>query len=44
MCRNEIVGYRTTKIGVTAKELWYSEDLRDEVIKTRSCFDFIKIL
>jgi hypothetical protein len=33
MCRYEITGLRTTKIGVTPKELWYLEGLRDEVIK-----------
>jgi hypothetical protein len=27
MHRNEIVGSRTTKSGVTFKELWFSEDL-----------------
>jgi hypothetical protein len=29
MCHYEVVGSRTTKIGVTVKELWSMEDLRD---------------
>jgi hypothetical protein len=27
MCRNEIVGSRTTKFGVTVSKIWFSEDL-----------------
>jgi hypothetical protein len=27
MCRNEIVGSRTTKFGATVKELWFYEVL-----------------